>query len=132
MPAPATDRNLAEGYRYLMGFVHSAMERAFHSDPQRPQFRNILSAINRGTIDNADAIYFYAPLDGREQYLLTGEVGDTRHWRGEQALSGVRKAPHYLIFEASSGNLAGDSGDLHELRPGMKPRPAAWTPQISR
>ena len=120
MPAPATDRNLAEGYRYLMGFVHSAMERAFHSDPQRPQFRNILSAINRGTIDNADAIYFYAPLDGREQYLLTGEVGDTRHWRGEQALSGVRKAPHYLIFEASSGNLAGDSGDLHELRPGMK------------
>lgn len=120
MPAPATDRNLAEGYRYLMGFVHSAVERAFHSDPQRPQFRNILSAINRGTIDNADAIYFYAPLDGREQYLLTGRVGDSRHWRGEQALTGVRKAPHYVIFETSAGSLAGDSGDLQELRPGMK------------
>ena len=120
MPAPATDRNLAEGYRYLMGFVHSGVERAFHSDPQRPQFRNILSAINRGTIDNADAIYFYAPLDGREQYLLRGEVGDTRHWRGEPALNNVRKAPHYLIFEASAGQLAGDSGDLAELRPGMK------------
>lgn len=33
---------------------------------------------------------------------------------------GVRKAPHYLIFETSSGGLAGDSGDLAELRPGMK------------
>ena len=33
MPAPATDRNLAEGYRYLMGFVHSGVERALHEDP---------------------------------------------------------------------------------------------------
>jgi hypothetical protein len=120
MPAPASDRNLAEGYRYLMGFVHSAVERAFHNDPQRPRFRKLLSAINRGTIDNADAIYFYTPLDGREQYLLRGEVGDTRHWRGEQALTAARKAPHYLIFETSAGGLAGDSGDLAELRPGMK------------
>ncbi len=32
MPAPDSDRNLAEGYRYLLGFVHSAVERAFHAD----------------------------------------------------------------------------------------------------
>jgi hypothetical protein len=31
MPAPPTDRNLAEGYRYLAGFLHSAIERAFHA-----------------------------------------------------------------------------------------------------
>ena len=61
MPAPSNDRNLAEGYRYLMGFVHSAVERAFHEDPARPGFRNALSIINRGTIDNADAIYFMPP-----------------------------------------------------------------------
>ena len=34
MPAPPSDRNLAEGYRYLMGFVHSAVERAFFEDPK--------------------------------------------------------------------------------------------------
>jgi len=120
MPAPATDRNLAEGYRYLMGFVHSAVERAFHEDPDRPYFRNALSIITRSTIDNADAIYFYAPIDGRESYLLRGKTGDSRHWRGEEAISGGPKAPHYVIFEASSGDLAGDSGSLGELRPGMK------------
>ena len=38
MPAPPTDRNLAEGYRYLMGHVHAAVERAFHQDPVRPHF----------------------------------------------------------------------------------------------
>jgi hypothetical protein len=120
MPAPASDRNLAEGYRYLLGYVHSAVERAFHDDPQRPQFRNALSVLNRGTIDNADGIYFYAPIDGREQYLLQGVAGDSRHWRGEAALVGVHKAPHYLIFETSSGGLSGDTGDLGELRPGIK------------
>jgi len=120
MPAPQDARNLAEGYRYLMGFVHSAVERAFHEDPVRPAFRNALSIINRATIDNADAIYFYAPLDGRERYVIRGEVADWRHWRGERAAPSGRKAPHYVIFEASAGVLAGDSGDLRELRPGVK------------
>ena len=36
MPPPQNERVLAEGYRYLMGFVHSAVERAFHEDPAHP------------------------------------------------------------------------------------------------
>ena len=120
MPAPATERNLAEGYRYLMGFVHSAVERAFHEDPQRPHFRNALSIITRSTIDNADAIYFCAPIDGRQTYRLRGQAGDSRHWRGEVPVTSACKAPHYVIFETSCGPLAGDSGSLMELQPGMK------------
>lgn len=120
MPPPATERNLAEGYRYLLGFLHSAVERAFHSDPDRPHFRNALSIVNRATIDNADAVYFFAPIDGRKTYVIRGEVGDHRHWRGAPALRTGRQAPHYMIFEASWGVLAGDSGELTELRPGMK------------
>ncbi len=121
MPAPGNDRNLAEGYRYLMGFVHSAVERAFHEDVARPHFRNALSIITRSTIDNPDAIYFFAPIDGRKSYRLRGEMGDARHWKkGAAPAPTGRKAPHYMIFEVSSGCLAGDSGDLSELRPGMK------------
>jgi hypothetical protein len=120
MPAPPTDRNLAEGYRYLMGYVHSAVERAFHEDPVRPHFRNALSIITRSTIDNADAIYFYAAIDGRQSYRVRGVAGDTRHWRGETPASSGHKAPHYVIFEATSGELPGDTGSLMELRPGVK------------
>jgi hypothetical protein len=120
MPPPATDRNLAEGYRYLMGYVHSAVERAFHEDPVRPRFRNALSIITRSTIDNADAIYFYTPIDGRKSYRLQGVTGDARHWRGEQAATGGPKAPHYVIFETTCGELPGDTGSLAELRPGLK------------
>ena len=82
MPAPANDRNLAEGYRYLMGFLHSAVERAFHGDPDHPFVRNALSVVNKGTIENADAVYFAAQIDGRQSYLLRGQVEDWRHWRG--------------------------------------------------
>lgn len=120
MPPPATERNLAEGYRYLMGYVHSAVERAFHSDPQRPHFRNALSVITRSTIDNPDAIYFYTAIDGRQSYRLRGKTGDTRHWRGESPAAGGHKAPHYVIFETTSGELPGDTGSLMELRPGLK------------
>jgi hypothetical protein len=120
MPAPSSDRNLAEGYRYLMGYAHSAVERAFHMDPVRPHFRNALSVITRSTIDNADAIYFYTAIDGRQSYLLRGKAGDTRHWRGQEPVTNQKKAPYYVIFETTSGELPGDSGSLMELRPGVK------------
>ena len=120
MPPPGSDRNLAEGYRYLMGFVHCAVERAFFEDPKLPFVRHVLQIVNKGTIDNADAIYFAAPIDGRESYLLRGQVGDHRHWRGEVPSPSGRKAPQYLIFELSDGPLAGDTGTLAELRPGLK------------
>jgi hypothetical protein len=120
MPPPMSDRNLAEGYRYLMGFLHYGIERAFHEDSNRPHFRNALSIVNRSTIDNADAIYFYAPIDGRLSYRLRGRVDDYRHWRGEKPLSEGAKAPFYLIFEALEGVMAGDSGSLAELTPGVK------------
>ena len=120
MPAPMNERNLAEGYRYLIGFLHNAIERSFHSDKTRPAIRNVLSIFNRATIDNADAIYFSAAIDGREQYCLRGQVEDTRVWRGEAPPKTGRMAPHYVIFEATSGVMAGDSGDLRELIPGVK------------
>ncbi|HSG62236.1 MAG TPA: sulfotransferase [Pseudomonadales bacterium] len=119
-PAPATDRNLADGYKYLMGLVHVAIERGFHEERQFPQFRNMLSPITRATIDNADAIYFYAPIDGRRSYRLTTRAGATDHWRGVSIQPGVTKAPHYVIFEATWGDLSGDSGDLKELTPGTR------------
>jgi len=129
MPPPASDRVLAEGYRYLAGFMHSAVERAFFEDPAFPVFRNALSIVNRATIDNADAVYFYAPIDGRASTVVRGRVGDHRHWRGEAAAAAATpaettgpRAPLYVIFEVSAGEMTGDTGDLRELQPGRKAR----------
>lgn len=120
MPAPPGDRNLAEGYRYLLGFVHSAIERAFFGDPRFPVFRHAIQVVNKATIDNADAIYFMAAIDGHEQYRIRGRAADSRHWRGEPRAASGPTAPQYVIFEVSEGCIAGDSGSLAELRPGVK------------
>ncbi len=120
MPTPGNDRNLAEGYRYLLGFVHSAVERVFHGDVDHPFIRHALQIVNKGTIDNADAIYFQTKIDGRQSYLLRGRAGDSRHWRGEERATTGPLAPQYLIFELTQGPLAGDTGSLAELRPGIK------------
>jgi hypothetical protein len=119
-PPEATGRVLAEGYRYLAGFVHHGIERTFHADPEFPAFRNALSMFNKSTIENADAIYFYAPIDGRNRYLVRGTLGDCRHWRGEPRVCGGGLAPQYLIFETADGPMAGDTGDLRELTPGFR------------
>ena len=58
----ATPRVLAEGYRYLAGFIHHGIERSYHEDADFPAFRNALSVYNKSTIENPDAIYFYAPI----------------------------------------------------------------------
>lgn len=119
-PAPASRRNLAEGYRYLAGFVHHGIERSYFEDPDFPAFRNALSMFNKSTIENSDAIYFYSPIDGSKTYRVSGRAQDFRHWRGEPRLDEGAVAPQYLIFEASTGPMAGDTGTLAELQPGVR------------
>ncbi len=114
---PSDDRNLAEGYRYLMGFVLGAIERSL-ADPLYPRFCRAIQPMNRSTIDNADAVYLAAEIDGNEAYRIRGKALDSRHWRGEQAAQGPT-APQYVIFELASG-FAGDSGSLSELKPGSR------------
>ncbi len=116
-PVPADQRNLAEGYRYLLGFVLGGIERAL-DDPLYPRFKRAIQPMNRSTIDNADAVYLVAQVDGQHSYIVRGKAGDSRHWRGTQSdIKG--RAPQYVIFELCSG-YAGDSGSLKELRRGER------------
>jgi hypothetical protein len=103
---PPSDRVLAEGYRYLLGFVYGSIGRAL-ADPQFPHFRRAIEPTDKSTIDNADAVYLYAPIDGTRSYVIRG-----------RPVPG-RKPPHYLIFETPSG-YAGDSGSIGELQPGTR------------
>lgn len=116
-PAPATERNLAEGYRYVLGFLLGSIERSL-ADPLYPRFRRAIQPMNRSTIDNSDAVYLSAEIDGNHSYRIRGRALDSRHWRGEAPVDGPR-APQYVIFELSSG-YAGDSGSLGEMQPGTR------------
>lgn len=116
-PAPATERNLAEGYRYVLGFLLGSIERSL-ADPLYPRFRRAIQPMNRSTIDNSDAVYLATEIDGNHSYRIRGRALDSRHWRGEPPVDGPR-APQYVIFELSSG-YSGDSGSLAEMKPGTR------------
>lgn len=102
---PVTAQGLADGYRYLLGFVFSGIERAFFEDPDYPYFRRAIQPQDKATIDNADALYLSASIDGAKNYRVTVRLADRA------------KAPQYIIFEAHSV-YAGDTGSLAELGPG--------------
>jgi hypothetical protein len=99
---PASERGLAEGYRYLLGFTFSAIERSFFEDPAFPYFRRAIQPVDKATIDNADALYLSAAIDGEATYRIRGRV--------------LPQAPQYFIFETHTA-YAGDSGSLMELSP---------------
>ena len=116
---PASPRNLAEGYRYVLGYLYGSIARGLGPTVENPYFVRAIQPLNRTTIDNADAIYLTAPIDGNYAYTIRGRAGDTSAWRHETATYGVRKAPHYVIFETPSG-FSGDSGSIKELKRGSR------------
>jgi hypothetical protein len=87
--------------------VFSAIERAFFEDPDFPYFRRAIQPPDKATIDNADALYLSASIDGAKSYRVRGRV----------PVGGGQKAPQYIIFEAHTV-YAGDTGSLAELAPG--------------
>jgi hypothetical protein len=115
---PPDDRLLAEGYRYLLGYVYGAIERA-SIDPRFTFFRRAIQPLDKATIDNADAIYLHAPIDGNETYVINGRAADTTHWRGGRPAPTGRKAPQYVIVEVCRA-YAGDTGRLDELFNGVR------------
>lgn len=114
---PHDPRLLAEGYRYLLGFAFGAIERSFFGDPDFPYFRRAVQIVDKATIDNSDAMYLTAVIDGSRSYRVRGRAADHRHWNGEPPVTSGPKAPQYVIFEVGAG-YAGDSGSILELRPG--------------
>ncbi len=118
-PPPATERNLAEGYRYVLGFLYGSIARSIGPTVEYPYFVRMIQPLNRSTIDNSDAIYLYAPIDGNYRYTIRGRTGDTRHWRGEPPVTSGRKAPHYVFWQTASGH-SGDTGELDEMAPGSR------------
>lgn len=118
-PPPASPRNLAEGYRYVLGFMYGSMARCLGPTVEYPYFVRAIQPLNRSTIDNSDAIYLVCPIDGNYSYTIRGRTGDTRHWRGEAPITKGRKAPHYVFIQTPSG-YSGDTGSLEELKPGTR------------
>ena len=113
-PAP-TDRNLAEGYRYLLGHLARIIEAETQGHPDFPYFQRYVRMLSKWTIDNPDAIYLSSPIDADGVYRIRGRALDASEWRTSKRGRSVRRAPRVLIFQTTTASI-GETGRLAEMR----------------
>ena len=66
--------DLPDGYRSVANLLEGALFLMFECDPERPFFRPIVSRTRKMLGDNADAIYYTAPIRSDRAYRVTGNV----------------------------------------------------------
>lgn len=74
--AVADDASAVEGYRFLADVFSVALDCYVTTDAARPEFVKIVSPTRKFGGDNADAYYYYAPVDPARTYRVRGRMGD--------------------------------------------------------
>ena len=113
-PPAATDRNLAEGYRYVLGHVGRMIELEMRMDPLFPEFHRSMDMLRKWTAENPDTMYLKAPLDDIGYYKVTALAADTREWRDSSRGLKAPKAPRMVTFQTIT-DVPGASGELAEM-----------------
>lgn len=113
-PPPSEDRNLAEGYRYLLGHLSRMIEREMRQDPRFPEFFRSVDMLRKWTAENPDAMYLSAPIDATGYYKVSGRAADHREWHSSQRLQSGPKAPRMVTFQTITA-VPGNTGALAEM-----------------
>jgi hypothetical protein len=113
-PPVGTDRNLAEGQRYLLGHLGRLIEQEMRLDPRFPEFHRSVDMLRKHTGENPDAIYLKAPIDASGIYRVRGLVADVSEWRDSKRVAGRPKPPRLVTFQTITG-VPGDTGKLEEM-----------------
>ena len=101
-PAPPSDRNLAEGHRYLLAHLNRLIEMGFRQDARFPEFSRSMDMLRKWTAENPDAMYLKAAIDGEGYYRVEGSV------------PAAAEPPRLLIF-ATITSVPGNTGNLLEM-----------------
>jgi hypothetical protein len=66
--------DVAEATRAVMHILQGGLALQFERTPERPAFRRIVTPTRKFTGDNADAIYYDAPVSGQYAYRVRGKL----------------------------------------------------------
>ena len=69
-----TPEDHASARRALMHILQGGLVGYFETDPARPDFRPIVRSYRKFTGDNADALYFDAPVSSEYEYVVRGRT----------------------------------------------------------
>jgi hypothetical protein len=122
-----SESDVAAAHRALMHMLEGGLITFFETDPTRPRWQRIVSATCKFTGDNADAIYYDAPVSPQYSYRVRGRI------------DGAVYVSFTVECDTASGDMASrtggvlndtqfdvDSNGRFELRFGGKPAPRNW------
>jgi hypothetical protein len=77
---PASPRDRAEGFRYLMRFLAAGNTLCIeHADPDYPEFGRMVDHTMSWGLDAPDCLYLYATVRGDATYRISGNRGTANH-----------------------------------------------------
>ncbi len=100
MLAEPTGRNVAEGYRYMLGHLNRFIESEMRMDPEYPEFFRSMDMLRKWTGENPDAMYLKAPISADAYYKVSGVAADTM--------------PNMVTFQTIT-DTPGATGELAEM-----------------
>ena len=123
------ETDLAEGYLYMAGMWQLHLERAFKgSDVDRPCFVRVMDGFRTWGMPTPDHHYFSAQIDGRGEYRISGQRGNTVDYCFEM-LSGLVGDDGVIgqrIDALEAGSMHFDADGRYELFVGGAPRTINW------
>ena len=113
-PPQLTDRNLAEGYRYMLAHLSRLIEMEMRLHPRYPEFYRSMDMLRKWTGENPDAMYLKAPIDSTGYYKISGTAADTQEWMTSERGASAPKAPRMVTFQIIT-DVPGSTGRLAEM-----------------
>jgi hypothetical protein len=74
-----TEQEAIEGMRWLLRVIAMSVEVAADANPRQPHFQRMDTLVRKVGGDNPDAEYEFVAIDGKYDYIITGNVGTVRY-----------------------------------------------------
>ncbi len=111
--------DVGDALRNVTHILQSALLAHQEFDPDRPVFNRIVSPTRSFTGDNADAVYFEAPVSGGREYVVRGNLAGAVYtsFTMEAGAADGKYATH-LTGVLNDGDIDADADGNYEIRIG--------------
>lgn len=119
--------SVVEGYRWLTEILAVALECYMWGDMARPMMVPIVGPTRKFSGDNADAFYYFAPVDPDRSYRIRGTRGDAVYL--SMTVYGGPKDGHWstrIVCTLNDRNMAFNEDDTFEVVLSPNEHPGNW------
>ncbi len=109
------DTELAEGYRAMLDLLATGLDCYVHNSPERPRFVSLVSPVRKIGGDNADALYYFAPIAPGRGYRIRGTMGGAVYL-GFTIYGGEDAKKFHIVSNASTPEVQIAPDGSFELR----------------